>query len=155
MDLYEMIRDIPMFKDFTEEEKKQFAKLDLSVLNFPKDYTIIKEGEERSEFYLLIEGTVLVTKANRKFSIAKLGAGAVFGEMAIIAKEPRSTSVITAEDCVVVRLDEDFFHEITPYMEIKIKDYFLDLLISRLNSMNKAVVKLAELAVGRITPESE
>ena len=61
MDLYEMIREIPMFKEFTEEEKKQFAKLDLSILNFPKDYTIIKEGEERSEFYLLIEGTVLVT----------------------------------------------------------------------------------------------
>ena len=45
MSLYEMIGDIPLFKNFSKEEKKAFAKMDHSVMVFNKGDTIIKEEE--------------------------------------------------------------------------------------------------------------
>jgi len=87
MDLYEKIREMPMFKNFTEEEKKEFTEKNLTVLNFPPEFTIIQEGDEGSEFYLLLEGSVKVSKTNQNISIAVLGPGEVFGEMASILNQ--------------------------------------------------------------------
>lgn len=142
-----------MFKNFTEMEKKRFCKLDLPVLNFPKDYTIIKEGEEHSALYLIIEGSVRVSKLNQKFSIAELGPGEIFGEMAFISKQPRYSSVIAGERILLIGMDEDFWQEITPEMNIKIKDFLMKLLISRLDRMNEAVVNLAKYTLRRTMSE--
>ena len=86
MQLIDTLNEIPMFNRFTENEKKMFAKLEHSLLGFKKDDVIIKEGDTFTSLYLLIKGTVLITKAELSIPIAKLSQGALFGEMSFLQK---------------------------------------------------------------------
>ena len=86
MQLIDTLNEIPMFNRFTENEKKMFAKLEHSLLGFKKDDVIIKEGDTFTSLYLLIKGTILITKAEISIPIAKLSQGALFGEMSFFTK---------------------------------------------------------------------
>ena len=62
MSLRQMIGDVPLFKNFSEEEKKVFAKMEHTMLAFSKGDIIIKEGEDYTSLYLLIRGSAQVTR---------------------------------------------------------------------------------------------
>ena len=58
--------------------------------------TIIKEGERGNTFYVIVQGgvRVLAQGLNEEAKeVARLGAGAFFGEMAVFNDEPRTASV--------------------------------------------------------------
>ncbi len=55
---------------------------------------IIREGDACDGFYLVLDGEVRVTLAERgDLEVARLGAGEFFGEMALLSEQPRSASV--------------------------------------------------------------
>ncbi len=75
---------------------------------------IIEEGEIGRRLYLILSGTVIVTKANppmdRKF-LAELHAGDFFGEIALLRNIPRTARITTKTSCEFLCLDaKDFFH---------------------------------------------
>lgn len=148
MALYEMIDDMPMFKNFTEKEKKIFAKMDHSLLEFKNGDTIIKEGDNFTSIYLLLKGSVLITKTqdNRQIRLSKLSPGEIFGEMSYFSKNPRQSNIVAREDNVLVlRMDEDFFQKGKPIIKDKVKNYFIELLCNRLDVMNESIMKVSKL----------
>ncbi len=72
MQLIDTINEIPMFNSFTESDNDMFSKLEHSLLGFKKDDLIIREGDTFTSLYLLIKGTLLITKAELSIPIAKL-----------------------------------------------------------------------------------
>ena len=147
MKLYEMIFEMPMFKNFSEREKKKFAKIEHPFLEFNRGEIIIKEGELSTELYLLVKGTALVTKIEDGVSIrlAKLKSGDIFGEMAYYQKKPRRTNVIANESVMVLQLDDQFFKKAGSDTKVKIKDYLIELLCNRLDSMNSSIMKISKV----------
>ncbi|MEA3435601.1 MAG: cyclic nucleotide-binding domain-containing protein [Thermodesulfobacteriota bacterium] len=146
MQLIETINEIPMFNSFTESEKEIFSKLEHSLLGFKKDDVIIREGDTFTSLYLLTKGTVLITKAEVSIPIAKLSQGALFGEMSFFTKKPRHSNVIAKEDVLVLKLDKSFFDKVDSGIKDKIKDYLIELLINRLDSVNKSLSKISKFA---------
>ncbi len=67
---------------------------------FPAGTVVFKEGDVGNEMYVIQSGKVNVTKAVRGVEkvLVTLGAGAFFGEMAIINQKPRSASIVVVED---------------------------------------------------------
>lgn len=68
---------------------------------FTKREVIIREGDYGDEAYQIIRGKVKVTttnKAGKDITLATLGEGDIFGEMALIDEKPRSANVIALED---------------------------------------------------------
>jgi len=65
--------------------------------------TIVKEGENGSEFFVILDGTVSVSRQGRK--LATLGPGSGFGELALLVDAPRNATVVADTDVglVVVR----------------------------------------------------
>ena len=148
----EIIQDIQLFKHFTPAEKKLFAGIDHSVLTFNKDDIIIKQGEECSSLYLLLKGTVLITKTGHSVPICKLTPGAIFGEMSFFSKKPRHSNVIANEAATVVQMDDNFFRKIDPEIRDKIKNYLIELLVNRLDVMNATLGKISTYARGYTLP---
>ncbi len=148
MELYDAIREMPLFESFSEQEKQQFTKADLSVRKYQKGDVIIKEGDKHSSLYLLVKGAVSVIK-KKDNPLSSLSAGELFGEMSFLTKKPRYTSIIADEDVLVIRMDNDFFQKISRTMADKIKNYLIELLVSRLDEMNKAMTKIAKFATSR------
>ena len=49
------------------------------------------------------------------------------------------------EDVTVVEMDDKFFKKANPAVRDKIKNYFIELLISRLDMMNESIMKISKL----------
>lgn len=106
--LAQMIMKLSLFRDFTpaqvrlvmERLKKKTAK--------PGE-TIIKQGEEGDEFYLLDKGQVDIIVGDNK--VAQLGSGSYFGEIALLEKCKRTASVVASAKSSLFSLEQqDFEH---------------------------------------------
>lgn len=76
---------------------------------------VFSEGDKYGGFfgkpakmYLLIEGEVGLMVKNRFFGVVK--AGQLFGELAVVAKLPRTATAMAKTDCKLLTLDEKQFH---------------------------------------------
>jgi len=147
MSLLQIIDAMPIFEHFTMDEKKKFAEMEHSLVKFKTDDNIITEGEHTRSLYLLIKGSCLITKteAAAKIRLSKLSPGEIFGEMSFFSEKPRQSSVTATEDVLVIKMDENFFKKISPDIRDKIKDYLIGLLISRLDNMNAAIMRISKL----------
>jgi len=146
MTLYEQIGNIPMFQHFSEHDKKSVAEMEPANLAFKKGDVIIAEGGRFSSLYLLIKGAVLITKTGHTTPISKLMPGAVFGEMSFFTQKPRLSNVVADEDVLVLKMDAEFFRRVKPDIKDKIKDYLIELLIKRLDTMNESLSKISKVA---------
>jgi len=150
MSLPELMDVMPMFAHFTTDEKNKFAEMEHSLVKFKKGENIITEGEQTKSLYLLIQGTCLITKTedNAKIRLSKLSPGEIFGEMSFFSNKPRQSSVSATEDVLVMKMNDDFFKKVSPDIKDKIKDYLIGLLISQLDHMNAAIMKISKLMRG-------
>ena len=147
MSLVEMIAGMSMFEHFSEDEKKAFAEMEHSILEFSKGEDIITEGEASKSLYLLLEGMCLITKTadDAKIQLSKLSPGEIFGEMSFFSDKPRQSSVTARGDVKVLKMDGDFFKKAGPNIRERIKEYLIILLINRLDNMNAAIMKISKL----------
>jgi CRP-like cAMP-binding protein len=90
----EKLPPIPLFSDLGEDD---FAAVlaDLRLRRFLPGAVILREGEPGDSFFLLARGKVRITKqvGGERLALARLGDGAVFGEMALVSSAPRSATV--------------------------------------------------------------
>lgn len=147
MSVFELIRDIPLFEKFTEDEKAAFCSEQLELVAFEKNEAIIREGEESRTLYLMIEGSCLITKAqdDTNIRLSRIGPGEIFGEMSWVSGKPRQSNVIANEKVRVIKMDEHFFERLKPELSNKIKDYLIELLTNRLDKMNEAIMRISKL----------
>lgn len=85
------------------------------IKHYPASIVLCQEGNSESKFYILLEGSVDVTKninksQNRKLKV--LQAGDFFGEMAIIHNAPRAATVTTASPVAVLEIDKENFDRV-------------------------------------------
>ena len=71
--------------------------------------TVIGEGEAGDYFYVVQQGTCIVTRAGVPEPLAKLKAGDTFGEDALISGAARNATITMTTDGSLRRLDKDAF----------------------------------------------
>jgi uncharacterized protein YhbP (UPF0306 family) len=72
--------------------------------------TIVREGTPGDKFLLIVEGEADVQRAG--VTIETLGAGQLFGEVAIMREQPRSVSVVAKSAVKLLALDRDRFKDL-------------------------------------------
>jgi|LakMenEpi03Aug12_release.lakeMendotaPanAssembly.Ray.scaffolds.fasta_scaffold351375_2 CRP-like cAMP-binding protein len=76
-----------------------------SVVRFNAGAKIMKEGNVGTTMYVVFEGEVAVAVGRR--IVEKLGAGGVFGEMALVDEMPRTASAGARTDCALLSMNRD------------------------------------------------
>jgi CRP-like cAMP-binding protein len=76
-----------------------------SVVRFSEGAKIIKAGNPGTTMYLLLEGEVAIAVGRR--IIEKVGAGGVFGEMALVDRLPRAADAVARTDCELLSINRD------------------------------------------------
>ncbi len=96
-----------VFPSLTEVEVEQLTQL-AQLKTYPPDTILCHEGAREYTFYLISEGSVVITKRldeRGDLILRRGGPGEFFGEMAIIQDSTRSATVTTVEETTVLELD--------------------------------------------------
>ncbi|MEL6195964.1 MAG: cyclic nucleotide-binding domain-containing protein [Myxococcota bacterium] len=107
-------RDSGMLQAFDEDGLRELADI-AEHRSIPDGVKVIEQGEEGDGFYLVVEGQVRVTLAERDDAqIARIGPGGIFGEMALLNEKGRSASVWSAGPCTFLFFDK---HRVLPLLD--------------------------------------
>lgn len=79
----------------------------------PRDSVVIQEGEFGHQAYLIQSGEMLVylAKDGKEVEIARLGAGEIVGEMALIFDGPRTASIKAVTDSNLIVISRTMFED--------------------------------------------
>mmetsp|Transcript_2053 Transcript_2053/g.5623 ORF Transcript_2053/g.5623 Transcript_2053/m.5623 type:complete len:758 (-) Transcript_2053:179-2452(-) len=102
---------VDILSDLKEEEKQKLAEA-LTDYSFSQDDEIFKQGEKGDLFYILVEGSVSVTKDGKQ--VATLTASEkeaqFFGERALLNNEPRAATIaVTSATATALAIDKESF----------------------------------------------
>jgi cAMP-dependent protein kinase regulator len=88
------------------DEKGLYAMIEiLDVRVVPRGAVLVEEGSTGDEAFFVARGELDVQKAKpgaAPIALARLGSGALFGEMALLSRAPRTATVVAAVPCVVL-----------------------------------------------------
>ena len=143
---------VPLFSSLKDDELDAILNHS-SKVNYPKNKIIFLENEEGNELYMILKGSVKVVRiseSGEEITLAVLQKGDFFGEMSLLDGKPRSATVISDEDSILIHLNKSNFEKvIEQYPRIALK--LLKELTSRLRKADDLIGKLAFLNVsGRI-----
>jgi len=102
----DMLRQMYIFQDLDLRELLLVVDL-CAVLECPQGQVLIQEGEHTDRLYIILDGEVMVERANSQ--IAVLGKGNHFGEMAVLNDGPRTASVRCSSPSRVLYVERDSF----------------------------------------------
>jgi voltage-gated potassium channel len=108
LETWDLVTQVPFFKDLGAAAVADIVRL-LQSQDAAPGSIVIREGDPGDSMYFIVDGEVSVQV---KPEPVKLGAGAFFGEMALLFGAPRSATVVVTRPCVLLVLDIAHFREL-------------------------------------------
>jgi hypothetical protein len=107
----ELLRSVPIFAPLPEPTLERLSS-QLVRVAVPAATAVIRQGDRGDRFYVVSEGEVDVASDGQ--TVAVLGPGDYFGEIALLRDVPRTATVTTRTPCVLYALErEDFLSAVT------------------------------------------
>ncbi|EGD79944.1 camp-dependent protein kinase type I-beta regulatory subunit [Salpingoeca rosetta] len=110
-DYEEFLSKVELLSSIDKYERLQIADA-LIPCTFSDGESIVKQGEEGNDFYIIVDGEVVVTQQNDKGEtgeVGHLGRADYFGEIALLKDNKRHATVTAKGDVKCVKLDRDTF----------------------------------------------
>src|SRR5215203_4874001 len=104
--IVELLGRVPLFSELSPEELDRVAQVAIPR-SYPADTRVFHEGDPGDACYIVNTGSARVTRQHsdgRVITLATLGPGAIFGELAMLDGERRSASVEAAESTELLAL---------------------------------------------------
>ncbi len=102
-----MIRNIPLFSGCTPDELDEIDRM-ADEVHAAAGRTVIKQGDLGQEFALIVEGEAEIVKDG--VTVATIGPGSYFGEVALLDSINRTASVVARTDLVLEVVDRRGFN---------------------------------------------
>lgn len=111
-----VLKRVQAMENLSADELKK-AAMSMTEAFFQKGETIIRQDEVGDIFYVIEDGSVVVTRKNdvndpkeAPSVLARLGKNAFFGEVALLTDEPRSATVtVTSDICKCLLMSKEKF----------------------------------------------
>lgn len=109
----EIMSEIPMFRNVDPKRLKLFAFMGEALSYLPKE-RLFEQGDEGDAAYIILEGEVdvLIPTPQGEVSVAVLGPKQIFGEMAVLCDQPRSTAIAAKTGLRVLQLKRKAIHDL-------------------------------------------
>jgi CRP/FNR family cyclic AMP-dependent transcriptional regulator len=148
----ELLASVELFGEMQDEELDDLTAL-AQIKKLNKDTTVFHAGDPADAVFVVASGrvkVVITSSDGKEFILTVLGAGQVFGEMALLESAPRSASVVTlsgVELLVISRSDFQRLLDSNP----RISQRLMAILSRRLRRANTKMESLAYMDVaGRL-----
>ena len=100
------LAEVPLFAGLSKRQLRRIAKL-AHIRRFAPGAVIVRAGDTGRSFFVLLDGGAKVNRAGRRS--VRLGAGACFGEMALLDDSPRSADVVADGEVLALTIDRPGF----------------------------------------------
>lgn len=114
------LRQVPLFANLDHSQLDAIGRVATDLL-IEKGRVLISEGEHAHELFVVVEGTVEVTRHGHH--IADIGPGGVAGEMALLANTRRNSTVTAKTQVKIMHLDGRSFSALldeVPQLAVKL-----------------------------------
>lgn len=105
------LRSVPLFSSLDSKATAELGEF-LTIHDYPKAATIFRKGDPGDSMYLIDVGKVRITITDADgaaVTLAELGPGDFFGDMAMLDGQGRSANAIATEDARLAKLTRDDF----------------------------------------------
>ncbi|MBI1845760.1 MAG: cyclic nucleotide-binding domain-containing protein [Candidatus Rokubacteria bacterium] len=103
----EFLKSVRLFKEFADVDRAALAQR-LRERSLRKGQVLMREGDAGDEMYLVVNGSLIVSKAvtgRVEQVLARFGRGDFTGEMSLFDRAPRSATIQADADSVLLALD--------------------------------------------------
>jgi CRP/FNR family transcriptional regulator, cyclic AMP receptor protein len=136
----DLLRSVPLFSDLEQGELERFSRVAVPR-SFPATTRVFHEGDRSDACYIVHSGSFRVTREHsdgRAITLATLGAGDIFGELAMLDGEVRSASVEALVDGELLALPASEVRALLArHPEITVK--LVAALVRRLRTANERI----------------
>jgi len=136
------LREMSLFRDFTDIELWEILRVG-EWQKQPSQTVLMREDEIGDAFYVMIEGSVNVTKNGRLLNVIR--SDDCFGEMAYISGKavPRSATVSASTGVTVLKLSPQQLARLSDHCQLHFNQAFLRVMADRLRMADDRFAKLA------------
>ncbi len=103
---------------------------------------IIREGDPGRSFFIIVEGKVRIYKLGpdeKEITLAHLGEGAFFGEMALLSGAPRTANVVAEDDTEILEVTDTVLRELAakyPQVVSSLKNFYRQRLLNNVMAIS-------------------
>ena len=108
-----LLKQVPLLAELPEEEAATLAAV-LEYRQVKKGQCVLRAAEPGQFVMFIVAGrlrVVLTSTDGREYVVDLLGAGDLFGELALLTGAPRSADVEAAEDSILLVLGQQYFEQ--------------------------------------------
>ena len=137
---FQQLRRMEFFADFRDVELWETLRLGARKA-LSRGSVLMKEGSKGESFYLVLDGSVSVSRAG--WALCTLSAGVSIGEMAYlqVMKTVRTATVVADTDIVVLKIHSLSLRQASADLQASFDKAFIKILISRLIATNRQVAE--------------
>jgi eukaryotic-like serine/threonine-protein kinase len=138
---FTMLRAMELFNDFSDTELWEILHI-CEWEQQPAHAVLMQEGELGNAFYILVEGSAMVTKGKRLLNVIQKGD--CFGEMAYISGKtvPRSATVTSSTGVTMIKIPPHMLPKLSDQCQLHFNQAFLRVLADRLRMTDDRFAKL-------------
>lgn len=137
---FQKLRKLEFFNDFSDIAIWETLRLG-KLRTLEAGTVLMEEGTAGRSFYLLLEGSVKITKNNMPLS--KLGAGVSIGEMVYLqpSNNQRSATVVAETRVHVLKIQGASLRQASPELQSCFDKAFIKMLVTRLIATNRQLAE--------------
>ena len=101
-----VMQENPLFRNVDLKQLKVVAMMG-ETRTYREKERLFEKGDEGDAAFIIIDGAVdvIISADGTERSVATLGKGEIFGELAVLCDQPRSTAIAAHTDLEVLRLE--------------------------------------------------
>jgi CRP-like cAMP-binding protein len=135
------VKKVPLFDDLSQDAFVELVNK-VGYHRHAAGQRIIREGDPGRSFFIIVEGKVRVfksTKDGKELTLAHLGEGAFFGEMALLSGAPRTANVAAEEDTEILEVTDVVLRQLaTKYPQVisSLKNFYRQRLLNNVMAIS-------------------
>lgn len=138
----EQLRTIPALATYSAEDLELLAYI-ASLKSFAAGETLMTEGSLGDACWLVVQGSVAVTRAPSRSPLATLGPGALVGQLALLDRAPRNATVTATTSTAALEVRADAFANLVRASSPVALRFQLQVALAGVRQLRAATRKLA------------
>ena len=148
----QVLQEMPRFRNVDQKQLRVVAMMGES-LTYRAGERLFEKGDEGDAAFIIIRGdvAVLVPADGGELSVAVLGKGEIFGELAVICDQTRSSAIAARTELETLRLDRNVVLNLMrefPDISVEMVRILGDRLEKTTHELSVARARLAALSDG-------